>query len=193
MVTPLITPQSEPLSGSNLYTGWFLTFGVDIPVLVRELGITSDLTALGAVPRLMLIRLGEKGAFKVSPITGKVLGFELFGVRLMNNEMLSTPTPKALQAAAMTIPLKLPFHPVIFEQGTGEVECLEPAFRHIGYKIAASRTGDRFRVSLFRAGPAEHYLRIGTCITIGLDEAGALSEIWLDGVQHSSSPHLPLE
>jgi hypothetical protein len=90
------------------------------------------------------------------------------------------------------IPLNLPYHPMIYENGTGEVECREAGFRHIGYRVAATRSGERFRVQLFRAGPVEDYLRIANCLIIGLDGSGALSEVWLENVQPSRTPHLPL-
>jgi hypothetical protein len=189
MVLPQIKSSLPALPGRNEYTGWFLTFSVDDDTLRQELGIDATPEA---APRLMLVRLGDKGAFKVSPVTGKVLGFELFGVRLTSMEVLHDPMPRATSGAAMMIPLDLPYHPMIFEQGTGEVECREPGFRHIGYRVAATRSGERFRVQLFRAGPVEDYLQIASGLLVGLDQAGILSEVWLDNVQPSRTPHLPL-
>src|SRR5687768_13567813 len=102
MVLPQIKSSLPALLGRNEYTGWFLTFSVDDHTLRHELSIdaTPD-----AAPRLMLVRLGDKGAFKVSPVTGKVLGFELFGVRLTSMEVLHDPMPRAISEAAMIIPL----------------------------------------------------------------------------------------
>jgi hypothetical protein len=190
MVLPNIKSSSPMLQGRNEYTGWFLTFSVSDGTLRRELAIEGT---LDAAPRLMLIRLGDKGAFKVSPVTGKLLGFELFGVRLTAMEVLRNPSPHTTSEAAMMVPLNLPYHPMIFEHGTGEVECREPGFRHIGYRVAATRSGDRFRVQLFRAGPVEDYLRIATGVIVGLDASGTLSEVWLENVQPSRTPHLPLK
>lgn len=192
MITLQINHQAGVVKGSSIYTGWFLSFDVDESLLESALGITSEMKSLGAVPRLMLVRIGEKGAFKVSPISGKVLGIEFFGVRVTNSEILNTPTPKPHKSASLTVPLNLPYHPVIFEQGSGEVESLEAGFRHIGYKVAAGRGGDRFRVQLFRAGEVVEYLRIASSVVIGIDERGGLAEIWFDPVQPSSAPHLPL-
>src|SRR5947207_2335815 len=103
MVLPQIDTTAPMLEGKNEYTGWFLTFAVDEAAARRELGINNEQEAK---PRLMLLRLGDRGAFKVSPVTGKVLGFELFGIRLMSSEILRDPTPRAAKAAALSFPLK---------------------------------------------------------------------------------------
>lgn len=191
MVIPNIDRSQPALSGSNIYTGWFLTFGVDETTLWDELGISRENELSGAAPRLMLIRLGDKGAFKVSPVTGKILGFEIFGVRPTNNDILRDPVPKPTGEAALYIPLHLPYHPMIFAQDTGEVECREKGFRHIGYRVAGTRTGDRFRVQLFRAGSTRERVRIATDVIVGIDDEGAISDIWLDRVQHAQQPDLP--
>src|SRR5574341_687638 len=179
MITVQTDTSIPPLEGENVYTGWFLTYETNGPLLRNALGI-SEATAVKAEPRLMLIRVGDKGAFKVSPVTGRVLGFELFGVRITGSDILDDPAPRPRQSGALTIPLHHPYHPAIFEQGRGEAPCREPGFRQIGYRMAASRTADRFRVQFFRSGPTELYRRVANCLIAGLDEHGSLAESWLD-------------
>jgi len=189
MVMPQIDSTAPALHGRNVYTGWFLTFGVDDETLRKELAINGTPETS---PRLMLIRLGDKGAFKVSPVTGKVLGVELFGVRLQSSEILREQPPRTRNQAAMTIPLKLPYHPIIFEQANGEVESREAGFRHIGYKVATTRSADRFRVQLFRAGDVDRYFRISNSLIVGLDEEDVLAELWFEDVEPARVPDLPI-
>lgn len=181
MILVKVDQGAPPLEGENIYTGWFLTYLTHDLILREALGINT--IGSHAAERLMLIRVGDKGAFKVSPVSGRLVGFELFGVRTTNSEILSQPVPNVTRAGALTIPLALPYDPIIFEQGRGEAPSHEAGFRQIGYRVAATRTADLFRVQFFRGGPAERYLRVADCLIAGLSDEGALVELWLEQVQ----------
>ncbi len=188
MILPTINPDGSILKASATYTGWFLSLLAQEPDLSRVLQVPARME-----PRLMLIRLGDRGAIKVSPVDGRIVGVEFFGVRLNAIEILQDSMPEAQDQGAVTIPLELPYDPIIYEMGNGEVACREAAFRQIGYRVAAARGGHMFRVQLFRGGPAESYLRIASCAVIGLSQKGALVEFWLDQVEIPASPDLPVQ
>jgi hypothetical protein len=96
--------------------------------------------------------------------------------------------PDPQEYGGIIIPVELPYDPMIYELGTGEVACREAGFRQIGYRTAAARGGSTFRIQLFRGGMAESYLRIADCAVVGLSHKGALVEFWLDQVRTPVSP-----
>ncbi len=184
MIVVKVEPRFPMLDGQAIYTGWFLALSPPYgPALRAALEIAPE--AMEATPRLMPIRVGDKGTFRVSPVDGRVLGLDLFGVRLTAIDILDAPTPGAPIQGGIAIPLHLPYDPVIFEQGAGEVESREVGFRHVGYRVAATRQADRFRVQFARGGPAERYVRIATCAVAGLSDESALVEVWLENVQRT--------
>jgi hypothetical protein len=184
MIIPQLNTDASMYEADATYTGWFLSLLAREPELSHILGVPRN-----GVPRLMLIRLGDRGALKVSPVSGLIVGVEFFGIKLNGIEILSDPMPDPQKQGAVTIPLEFPYDPVIYETGTGEAASREAGFRQIGYRAAASRGGSVFRIQLFRGGPAESYLRIADCALIGLSATGALVEFWLDQVQMPASPN----
>jgi len=185
MIIPTLKRDASILRARVTYTGWFLSMITLEPDLSRILRVPQN-----GVPRLMLVRLGDRGALKVSPLDGRLVGIEFFGIRLNGVEVLTEPMPDPETHGGVTIPLELPYDPIIYETGSGEVPCHEASFRQIGYRTAAARGGGIFRIQLFRGGPVESYMRIADCAVVGLSQQGALVEFWLDQVEIPASPDL---
>lgn len=184
MIEARIDTSVPALEGENVYTGWFLTYATHKQML-RDVLDTGGSGSTQTEPRLMFIRVGDKGAFKVSPVNGRLLGFELFGVRITGGDILREEAPEPTRSGALVIPLQNPYQPVVFEQGSGEVPCQEVGFRQIGYRVAAARTGHLFRVQFFRGGPAVSFFRIADCLTAGFGEGNVLAELWLENVRRT--------
>jgi hypothetical protein len=189
----------ESLEGRNLYADWYLTFKPSNDSLHAALGLdlipdtvakverlaryqTAEPGRAFPVPRLIPIGVGEWVEIRVSPIDGRLLGFELFGIQPGKWLGLEVNFPIVSEIGAISLPLTQTHDKTIFFEDYGIYDHMEEGYRQTDYQVSANEPADVFRVQFISGRSANLYVRLANCLVAGLN-GDTLVELWFQNVR----------
>jgi hypothetical protein len=189
----------EWLEGRNVYADRYLTFKPSTNSLRAALGLdlipdtvvtversaryqTAEPDRAFPVPRLIPIGVGEWAEFRASPVDGRLLGFEVFGVSPGNWLRLDIEFPVTSETGAIRLPLTQTHDKAIFFEDYGLYDHMEEGYRQTDYQVSANEPADVFRVQFLPSRSANLHVRIADCLIAGLS-GDTLVDLWLQSVE----------